>query len=474
MEKLVFPKNEEKAKQMEDYMRNQFLFAGVPKPERANLQKKLSLDSKCLSVSEIIALADYYYGQIEREYQYLAIDLVQRNVQRFTFDELRALIMLVERKEWWDSIDLWRKVYSTWCLHHLEQLESVFVVFAQQDDFWLRRIAITLQLGFKEKTETQLLAKAIEADRMTNEFFIQKAIGWALRDYSKTDADWVREQLAKDLSPLATREASIYKKERRQKMKRKLFAFDIDGTLLDTNKQALDSTREALDKLRKAGHLVTIATGRSRFHAQEVIRDLDFTNYILCNGAAGFLDHEQVYKNLLDREQLDRFVEEAHSENIDTAFVSLDNIKRSSSNNVGVMEEAMHSFGAVLPELDQYFVEEQEIYQALAFFDKNYDDRFADYDKIRFVRWHENSVDVVPHDGSKAATIVHLADQVGIAQEDIISFGDGQNDREMLRMSGIGVAMGNAAPEVQAEAKLVTDTNDQDGIWKALKELAFI
>ena len=115
-------------------------------------------------------------------------------------------------------------------------------------------------------------------------------------------------------------------------MRRKLFAFDIDGTLLDSNKQALDSTREALEKLRKAGHLVTIATGRSRFHAQEIIRDLDFTNYILCNGAAGFLDHEQVYKNLLDRDQLDAFVQEAHHEQIDTAFVSLDNIKRSSSN----------------------------------------------------------------------------------------------------------------------------------------------
>ncbi len=83
-------------------------------------------------------------------------------------------------------------------------------------------------------------------------------------------------------------------------------------------------------------------------------------------------------------------------------------------------------------------------------------------------------MDVVPHDGSKAATILHLAEQVGIAQEDIISFGDGQNDREMLRMSGIGVAMGNAVPEVQAEAKLVTDTNDEDGIWKALKQLSMI
>lgn len=210
MEKLIFPKNEEKAKQMEAYMRDQFLFAGVPKPERANLQKAFLLDSKGLSVSEIIALAYYYYGQTEREYQYLAIDLIQYNVQRVTFDELTALIALVERKAWWDSIDLWRKVYSTWCLYHLEQLESVFDIFASQANFWLRRIAITLQLGFKEKTETQLLAKVIEADRVTNEFFIQKAIGWALRDYSKIDADWVREQLAKDLSPLATREASKY------------------------------------------------------------------------------------------------------------------------------------------------------------------------------------------------------------------------------------------------------------------------
>ncbi|MGC3370994.1 HAD family hydrolase, partial [Enterococcus faecium] len=65
-------------------------------------------------------------------------------------------------------------------------------------------------------------------------------------------------------------------------MRPKLFAFDIDGTLLDSNKQALDSTRVALEKLRKAGHLVTIATGRSRFLAPVFIRDLVFTNYILC------------------------------------------------------------------------------------------------------------------------------------------------------------------------------------------------
>lgn len=186
------------------------------------------------------------------------------------------------------------------------------------------------------------------------------------------------------------------------------------------------------------------------------------------------MDHEQVYKNLLDQEQLHQFIQEAQEKAIDTAFVSLDSIKRFSSNRIDMMEDAMHSFGAHLPELDEYFVEKQDVYQALAFFDHSYDQQFSAYDRIRFVRWHENSVDVVPHDGSKAVTIMNLANRVGIAPEDVISFGDGQNDREMLRMSGIGVAMGNAVPEVQAEAKMVTDTNDQDGIWKALKELALI
>lgn len=79
MEVLVFPKNEEKALQMEKYMKNLFPFAGVPKPERALLQQPLLDESKYLSVSEVLAFVHYYYEQIEREYQYVAIDLVQKH-----------------------------------------------------------------------------------------------------------------------------------------------------------------------------------------------------------------------------------------------------------------------------------------------------------------------------------------------------------------------------------------------------------
>ncbi|MBP2099524.1 Cof-type HAD-IIB family hydrolase [Enterococcus rivorum] len=258
-------------------------------------------------------------------------------------------------------------------------------------------------------------------------------------------------------------------------MKRKLFAFDIDGTMLDSNKKALDSTREALQKLRAQGHLVTIATGRSRFMAQEVIVDLGFTNYVLCNGAAAFLDHEQYYQNLLDQEELNRFSREVEKHEFGLAYVGLDEVKKNNQHRSKEIIEAMDSINFSEPEYDKEFHKENDVYQALAFYDESSEGLFTNnFSKFRFVRWHPQSVDIVPRNGSKAATLLNLADRVGIQHEDIIAFGDGENDREMLREVGIGVAMGNALPHIQKEAKLVTDTNDNDGIWKALKELRAI
>ena len=198
MELLVFQKNEEKAHPMEMYMRNQFSFAGVPKPERWKLQQTLLRESKVLDVPDLFFLVFYYYEKKEREYQYLAIDLIQQNIKRLSLDELVELSVLVPEKAWWDTIDAWRKVYAT------------SLLFEKKEDFWLRRIAITLQLGFKEATNQLLLDRVITEDRFSKEFFIQKAIGWALRDYSKTNVSWVKEQLTKEWSALTRREASKY------------------------------------------------------------------------------------------------------------------------------------------------------------------------------------------------------------------------------------------------------------------------
>jgi hypothetical protein len=267
----------------------------------------------------------------------------------------------------------------------------------------------------------------------------------------------------------------LIKEEFTLKMSQKLFAFDIDGTLLDSNKNPLPSTKKALNILKEAGHIVMIATGRSRYLAEEVITDLGFDNYILCNGSAAFIKEEQVYKRLLPKEELLAFLDEAHSMQIDTSFVGLDASKRSTTFNPEDMEEAMNSFGSTTPDLEPEFVHNEDVYQALAFYDASYENFFDDkYPELSFVRWHGKCVDVIPKGGSKAATILEVAEQLGLSKEDVISFGDGMNDREMLQMSGTGVAMGNASEEVRGYANMITDDNDSDGIWKALVKLGFV
>ena len=169
-------------------------------------------------------------------------------------------------------------------------------------------------------------------------------------------------------------------------MKRKLFAFDIDGTLLGSDKLPLDSTREALEKLRAQGHLVTIATGRSRFMAQNVIADLGFTNYVLCNGAAAFLDHEQYYQNLLDRDELHRFSALVEQQKIGLAYVGLDDVKKTNHHRLEQMSEAMRTINYEAPVFDLNFHQTNDVYQALAFYDVEDEGRFdAEFPEFRFV-----------------------------------------------------------------------------------------
>ncbi|EOH97137.1 DNA alkylation repair protein [Enterococcus haemoperoxidus ATCC BAA-382] len=211
MNKVVFPKNKEKAEQMAAYMKNLFPFAGVTAPERAVLEKELLKESKKLPFIELFDLISFYYHKPEREYQYLAIDLATVNVKRFSLEEVLHFKPFVIDKAWWDSVDSWRKFFGLWGFQNLEEMPQLFEAFFGEKDFWHRRIAINLQLLYKEKTNTVLLKKAIIYDKTTDEFFIQKSIGWSLRQYSKTDHLWVQTLIkTTELSPLAVREGSKY------------------------------------------------------------------------------------------------------------------------------------------------------------------------------------------------------------------------------------------------------------------------
>lgn len=211
MEPLIFPQQPELAEPMARYMKNLFPFCGVKKPQRALLERPFLKESLTLPLPELIQEIFRNYRKDEREYQYYAIDLAQKNIQRFSLADLAELLPLLAEKSWWDSIDAWRKVFATWVLAHPTELKQVYAFFYQHENFWYRRVAINLQLLFKEQTDPALLAQAILADLTTEEFFIQKAIGWALRDYSKVNPDWVNNFMQQhSLSKLALREGSKY------------------------------------------------------------------------------------------------------------------------------------------------------------------------------------------------------------------------------------------------------------------------
>jgi len=204
---LFLPSHPENQVAMAAYMRNQFFFLGVKATERRELTKPVIKLSRQLDLSELQAWIACYMQQPAREYQYVAIDLALANVKRFTPELFDWCVTQVTVKAWWDSVDAWRKVITTYMVEQ-ECLTTCGNQFITTDEMWLRRVGITLQLSLKDATDPVFLTKAIEKSQPDSEFFIQKAIGWALRDYSKTAPAWVKAFVAShQLSALAQREA---------------------------------------------------------------------------------------------------------------------------------------------------------------------------------------------------------------------------------------------------------------------------
>lgn len=212
MEQVILCENQENRLAMERYMQNKFPFMGVRAPERKAQTKAMLKESKEWTVETVLAEIQRYYHLREREYQYIAADLFMKNTKRFDYENIQKLFYLIDEKAWWDSVDSLRSAFSKWCLANPTYFMRVFDFFTKSDSIWERRVALNLQLGFKEKTNEECLKQAILQDCETDEFFIQKAIGWSLREYSKTKPEWIRLFIEQHptLSPLAVREGSKY------------------------------------------------------------------------------------------------------------------------------------------------------------------------------------------------------------------------------------------------------------------------
>lgn len=201
--------NNSKSAEMAAYMKNIFPFLGIAKPQRALLSKEFLKEKKKEDGVDWTFVFDCYRKD-EREFHYLAISYLLSVKERLTLHDVKNIEELIVTNSWWDSVD--SLVPITAELHRkFSEMRNVVLSWAQNDNLWLRRTAILIQLHAKEQTDTALLSQIIEANLGSKEFFINKAIGWALREYSKTNRDWVAAFIGSHpLSKLSVREAIKY------------------------------------------------------------------------------------------------------------------------------------------------------------------------------------------------------------------------------------------------------------------------
>lgn len=210
----------EKAQKMAAYQKNQFAFYGIPTPLRRQLTKNL-LKEKAKETEIDWSFVFSLWHQNQRECQYLACDYLHLPKMRNLLvpTDLPQLKQLVIQKSWWDSVDSLDELVGQMTKTY-PNLKQTLVDWSCADNLWLRRLAINHQLGFKRETDQHLLAQIIKhniaGSLFEKEFFINKAIGWALRDYSKSNPQWVAAFIAEnadDMTSLSIREASKYLKE---------------------------------------------------------------------------------------------------------------------------------------------------------------------------------------------------------------------------------------------------------------------
>ncbi|MHA8051102.1 DNA alkylation repair protein [Aquirufa sp. ROCK-SH2] len=201
--------NAENADWMTKYMRNQFPYLGIKKPERhavfVDLYKKHGSKEDWWTVCNVL------FAKKEREYQYVAMDFLQKKSKEWD-ERIPSLVeSWILAQPWWDVVDvLSPKVLGPYFLRFPEQQTYWLTRWMESNNFWLQRACILFQLMYKSKTDRGLLSKIILELSSSKEFFIQKAIGWSLRQYARTDAPWVIDFVENHaLAALSKREALL-------------------------------------------------------------------------------------------------------------------------------------------------------------------------------------------------------------------------------------------------------------------------
>jgi 3-methyladenine DNA glycosylase AlkD len=202
--------NAEKSMGMKKYMKNQFEYFGINMPERRKFTKAYLKLNSLDSITEIEKIVKELWNLPQREFQYVAIELLAFYKKLWTIKTIKTIEFCITHKSWWDTVDF---LASHVCNPYFKifplQTISITSGWNNSNNIWLQRSSLLFQLKNKNEINTELLEKYITNLITSKEFFIRKAIGWILREYAKTNKNWVKQFVNNhpELSGLSKREA---------------------------------------------------------------------------------------------------------------------------------------------------------------------------------------------------------------------------------------------------------------------------
>ena len=204
-------RNELLAESMSKYMQDKFRFLGVRGTTRTEIYKKYFPDARKTKIIDW-DFVESCWNKEEREFQYVVVYYLKAMQKFLKREDISRLKYLIVTKSWWDTVDLLAKVIGSLVIR-IEGYDQIMLEWSKDSNIWLKRVAILYQLSLKEKVDKQILERILVDNLGDSEFFINKAIGWALRNYSKYNPEWVREFIKKNkdnMASLSIREASKY------------------------------------------------------------------------------------------------------------------------------------------------------------------------------------------------------------------------------------------------------------------------
>ncbi|TVX92083.1 Cof-type HAD-IIB family hydrolase [Paenibacillus agilis] len=254
----------------------------------------------------------------------------------------------------------------------------------------------------------------------------------------------------------------------------KIVFFDIDGTLVNDEKEIPQDAIEAIAELQNKGVEAVIATGRAPYFIKSLAEQLGIDSFVCLNGGYVVYQGKTIFKRSIPHEDVETLVNHAALHQHALVFEG-ESAFYSSILDHPFMLDAVQSLKVELPGHDPEYWRDEPIYQMFLHCSAEDEHLYSEVvPGLRYIRWHQTAMDVLPHDSSKAEGIQAMLHLLQIAPEEAIAFGDGLNDKEMLSAVGLGIAMGNSHEELLPYADYVTAHVNEGGIRRGLQYAGLI